>query len=164
MNLPRINQGSMLLIAFLMVVLSSCSQETDENPVGNFFVKANTSGQDISFSNSATSVLEPRLFIGFAGGNPSSEYPSFSFSIELVDISAREYKETDPGIDMVFRYTLSGTEIYNSQINPNGDFTITLTSLNNNIAQGTFKGTLTRENDSNQSIVVTEGSFRLPID
>ncbi|RIW13372.1 hypothetical protein D0X99_16490 [Algoriphagus lacus] len=163
-NLGMATLGSLFLMVLVVGLFSSCSEKKDEEPTGEFFVKGKISGQEILFSQSATSVREPRLFIGFAGNTPSSEYPSFSFGIEDVAIATGEFKETDPGIDMVFRYTLSGTEIYNSQIGTNPDFVITITSLSNNIAQGTFSGTLIRENNSNQSIVITEGSFRLPID
>lgn len=156
----------LMIIVFMAGLSISCSKDSDEDeePAGNFFVKGTISGQELTFSESATSVLESRLFLGFAGNTPNSEYPSFSFGIELVPISTGKFSETDPGIDMVFRYTVLGTEIYNSQVAPQQDFEITLTSLNGNIAEGTFKGTLTRENDPSQSIVISAGTFRLPID
>lgn len=146
-----------------LIFLNSCSEKQEEEPSGNFYTRAKIGSQLVQFNLSTTSVVESRLFIGFSGDNPGSEYPSYSFGIESTPISVGEYKETDSGIDMVFRYSVSGTEIYSSKIGTETDFVITITSLSSTVVQGTFKGTLRRQSDSNQVLVLSEGEFRLPI-
>ena len=163
-NLGKASIGAICLFLMFLLFFESCSEKQDQEPIGDYFVRGKISGQLIDFNVSSTSVVENRRFIGFAGDNPNSNYRSFSFSIESVPIAPGEYKETDPGINMVFRYNVAGTEIYNSQIGTESDFVITITSLVNNTVQGTFKGTLRRENENNQIRSISEGEFRLPID
>ncbi|GMQ31517.1 hypothetical protein [Algoriphagus confluentis] len=148
------------IFGLFIFLLFSCS-ETEQEPSDDYFISAKLSGQSFKFQDSATGVVEARSFSAFAGQNPTSNFPSFSFDIESLPISVGEFKESDSGLIMIFRYSLSGTETFHSQMGEEGDFVIRISSLTEKYIEGSFSGTIRGASNSSQFFTVSEGKFRL---
>lgn len=151
------------LAGLFLFLLTSCS-ENDQEPSGDYFISANLSGQSVKFQDSATGMVEARSFSGFAGKSSSSNFPSFSFDIESLPISPGEFKESDPGLIMIFRYSLSGTETFHSQMGEENDFVIRITSLTEKAIEGSFNGTIRSAANPSQFFTLSDGQFRLKRD
>jgi hypothetical protein len=152
---------SILLIAASTLFISCSKKSGDVSDNGFFFIKAKIGGQEILYRENAAGRVENNKVHGDAFNHLTNNFPSFSFDIEAGTAIQTDTTYREASTNLIFRYSLSGTETYHSQMGNEMDFVIQVTQITHLIFKGTFSGTIRKANDINQSLQVTEGEFFL---
>lgn len=151
----------------IVIGLSSCdssSSDDDNNNSADYFIKAKIDGEEIEFKGFPNIALDKTAtgngnqLVGSASQSTSSNFPSFSFEIsDPTGIKVKTYTQAE--FELIFRYSLSGTNTYHSQAGQADDFQITITEITDNHLKGTFSGTITEAINGNETLSVTDGQF-----
>ena len=162
-----VNFFKMIGLLALLVGFYSCdngSSDDDDNNSTDYFVKAKINGQELEFKRFPNIALDKTAsgngnqLVGSASQSTSSNFPSFSFEIsDPTGIKEKAYNQAQ--FELIFRYSLSGTNLYHSQASSVDNFQITITEITDNHLKGTFSGTITEAINGNETLTVTEGQF-----
>lgn len=158
----KIYRKQTILLFLIALITISCADEDNTSDV--YFLRAKFNNESVNFpTRFAGSMQENGMGVYFFTGlsNLNNGTPSFSIALQTNEtFSADTYVI---GSDILSaEYIISeGQSSYeaNNDIDPK-DFTLVITSINNNTVEGTFYGVL--KSPEGQTIVVSEGSFLLP--
>ncbi|MCU0326869.1 MAG: hypothetical protein MUF45_16780 [Spirosomaceae bacterium] len=149
----------------LYTMLSCGSTDLSPDSSGKYFIKAKLNGELVEYDVNANFQNDPsRTLSATAFKSSSSNFPSLGFTIESSEpISKKSYQETDPSINLIFVYSLAGSESFNSQMGEEQDFKIEVTEINKEFVKGKFGGTIRKAsgNNINSSIEIKDGEFYL---
>lgn len=156
-----------LFIVCLSLSSTSCdsnSSDDDGNNPTDYFVKARIDDELLEFTGFPNIALDKatsgngNLLVGSASESTDSNFPSFSFQIlDPSGIQEKTYNQSE--FELIFRYSLSGSDLYHSQAGEVDNFQITITEITDNHLRGTFSGTITEAINGSETWVVTEGQF-----
>lgn len=153
-----------IIFGMLAVLLFSCSKSDDNNNDGNYFIRAKVNGELVEFKQTAIANKTAKTITGTAFRNMQNNFPFFSFDIESDNaISAGTFRENNYSFIMIFRYGLGVDELFHSQMGEEEDFLFVVDRITNEVAEGSFQGTIRNAYNSSQSINVTEGRFLLKV-
>ncbi len=149
------------LCALVLFSLLSCKKDPNKKTSNNsFYIKAKLNNQEIRYTIDANGRIENKQMSGSAFFDASSNFPSFSFDIEAnAPIQPGIYKEST--IVLIFRYSLSATKTFHSQMGNENDFEITIIEITSTSVKGTFSGTIRNASNINEVFTVENGEFSL---
>lgn len=148
-------------IAFVIITLTACNKESGNNgDKTTYYIKAKINNQEISYKTDAKGRIENNTLSGAAFKESVSNFPSFSFDLESTTaIKPGIYNESSN--ILIFRYSVSGTETFHSQMGNEEDFSITITEITTTSIKGTFNGTIRKATAITNALMVENGEFIL---
>jgi len=160
-----------LLSPFLFLVLS-CNKK-DSIQVTNYEMKFKKDGVKDTlipyYCAIKTNINNSSQTDFFLSARSKDNRASFDITIQVIGALVPGVYETVNGsgsYPVIADYFLDRGQaaerdyaIDNAPAYPNGDFTVTITSIDGNIVKGTFSGNYLYDRNYNESIVVTDGSF-----
>jgi hypothetical protein len=166
--MKKMNLSSFVTLFFISLstlFVTSCSKGSDSDSGGDYYIRAKVNDQTFEYKETAVSNKTTQTLTGTAFKDPQVGFPFFSFDIESLNspITTGTFRENNTAYIMIFRYGLSGNELYHSQMGDEEDFQFIVETLNGDVAEGRFQGTIRNAYNFNQLINVTEGRFRLRI-
>ncbi len=187
-------KSALLVFSSLVLLWAASCGKTDDTPApgstGDYYFRAKLNGKQLDFLHSAQfqgggndNRWEHIIFSGYESkydaSKPLEEWPH-NFNVDMWneggDFPSGTYTEAGGGphddeapnsYDVDGEYHIQtkdhGTLQYDAR--ETNDFTLTITEISAGKGiKGTFKGTLSNENDFSDKITVTDGEFYLPPD
>jgi hypothetical protein len=153
--------SKLILVLVTTFSLPSCKKDSNKNSTNEaFYIKAKLNNQEIRYTIDANGRIENKQISGSAFNSAVNNFPSFSFDIEAnAPIQPGVYKEST--VVLIFRYSMSATETFHSQMGNETDFEITITEITSNTIKGFFSGTIRKATNINEVYTVENGEFAL---
>jgi hypothetical protein len=158
---------SLLLLMIAAVYCCSCTK--DGIDASSYYIKAKFNGEEKKFSNSpAASEYSGDITAGFSmSAKNNSANTSFSLNIIHpfgVKLTEGVYKEVSGGYIPDGGYVIADTIFYASGFEQTSSTVqIIISNLTGTTVSGTFSGTFYNTANVNDSISITNGSFKLPV-
>lgn len=154
----------------MICIVLSCSNSggnPDDN-IGvskNYYIKANFNGVNKIFSKElgAHLGLEGTKLSVFAKESDAN-FPQFELEIwrESGNIEIDTYIENNDFYSIKSIYNINGFTLFNN-FNDIEDFKITISSISATEVKGCFVGLITKNDDTNENIIITNGEFYAPL-
>ena len=164
------------LLAFMsLLILSSCKKDSDRDTNNSFYVKANKNGTQVNYPN-VTGELgpdlgDPTLTDLVVRGQNADGSERFDIVIQVEGpLTPGTYTSGQLTPQVIFDLTVqNGTELKNFRIDDApgmvpSSFSVTLTTVNQDVVEGTFTGNYLYNdfpNTTPEVMTLTSGEFRI---
>jgi hypothetical protein len=160
----------------LLFLIASCGKEkSGEEDLGQYYLKCKIDGVDKTFNHSAAAVEQDLgggtmsySVFGKADADPNN-LKSLGLTIQLsVPFAKGTYKETDATVDYFLAgiynpNTVDPNMIYASRYSETDPLQITYTDITSTTLSGTFKGTLFINSTDADSVIISNGQFKVKL-
>ena len=163
-----------LMACMTLLILSSCKKDSDRN-TNNFYVKVNKNGTQLSYPNVTgelgPNLLDPSLNALVVRGQSDDGTERFDIAIQVEGpLNPGTYTSGQLTPQVIFDLSVqNGTSIKNFRIDdapgmPPSSFTVTLTTVNQDVIEGTFTGNYLYNDfpgTTPEVMTFTSGEFRV---